>query len=262
VNGLMKTSRSIAMALCAIAIAACEKNAVQDITGSLPGSQIKFFNFAINAPNVNFYANDTKMTGLISATGTESVSGTAFGGVGSNGLYSAIAPGQYTLTGRITATVDKDLVIATAPATLADGKAYSFYTSGIYDPVTKKSDAFVVEDPLTDSFDYTVAYVRFVNASHNSSPMTLYVKGVAPNTTPETAIGGLVPYKSAGVFTAIPGGLYDLSTRVAGSSTNAFTRTAVTFNVGKIYTISARGDVTVTSTTAANRPFLDNTANR
>jgi len=29
-----------------------------------------------------------------------------------------------------------------------------------------------------------------------------------------------------------------------------------------VYTIAARGDITVTSSAAANRPFLDNTANR
>jgi hypothetical protein len=30
----------------------------------------------------------------------------------------------------------------------------------------------------------------------------------------------------------------------------------------RVYTVSARGDMTVTSTTATNRPTLDNTANR
>jgi hypothetical protein len=36
----------------------------------------------------------------------------------------------------------------------------------------------------------------------------------------------------------------------------------VSFNGGKVYTIGARGDITVVSTTATNRPFLDNTANQ
>ncbi len=31
---------------------------------------------------------------------------------------------------------------------------------------------------------------------------------------------------------------------------------------GSVYSISARGDTTVKSTTATNRPFLDNTLNR
>jgi hypothetical protein len=35
----------------------------------------------------------------------------------------------------------------------------------------------------------------------------------------------------------------------------------VTFIGGHIYTVGARGDITITSTTATNRPFLDNTTN-
>ncbi|MEO7522322.1 MAG: DUF4397 domain-containing protein [Gemmatimonas sp.] len=254
--------RTIAMALCAIAMTACEKNAVQDITGTVPGARIRFFNFGLGAPGVNFYANDAKLTGALSATGTESVTGTIYGGVGTAGLYSAVNPGAYTLTGRISATVDKDLVVSTVTSTLADGKYYSYFQSGPYDPTTKKTDAFVVEDPFIDSFDYTVAYVRFVNAIHNSSPMTLYIKPISPSTDPERAVGGLVAYKSAGAFTAVPPGTYDLSTRVAGASTFAISRTQVGFSAGRVYTIGARGDMTITSTTATTRPFLDNTANR
>jgi hypothetical protein len=39
-------------------------------------------------------------------------------------------------------------------------------------------------------------------------------------------------------------------------------RTGVTLAGGRIYTVGARGDITITSTTATNRPFLDNTTNR
>ncbi len=248
------------MLLCAVALTACEKNAVQDITGSLPGARVKFFNFGVSAPSVNFYANDTKVTAITSATGVESTNGVASGSVGSGGFYSAIEPGPYTFTGRISATVDKDLVISTAAATLASGKAYSYYISGIYSTTAKTAEAFVVEDAFVDTLDYTVAYVRFVNAISNANPMTLYA--VNPTTGVELPVGGAVTYKSAGAFTALPGAVYNLSTRYTGSSTNAITRTAVSFVAGKVYTIGARGDITVTSTTLATRPQLDNTANR
>ena len=248
------------MLLCAVALTACEKNAVQDITGSLPGARVKFFNFGVSAPSVNFYANDTKVTAITSATGVESTNGVASGSVGSGGFYSAIEPGPYTFTGRISATVDKDLVISTAAATLASGKAYSYYISGIYSTTAKTAEAFVVEDAFVDTLDYTVAYVRFVNAISNANPMTLYA--VNPTTGVELPVGGAVTYKSAGAFTALPGAVYNLSTRYTGSSTNAISRTAVSFVAGKVYTIGARGDITVTSTTLATRPQLDNTANR
>jgi hypothetical protein len=256
----MKRYLSLAVLMSAALLTACEKNAVQDITGTVPGSAVRFFNFGVNAPSVNFYANDRKMTAISSATGTESTNGTAYGSVGSGGYYSGIEPGQYTFFGKISATTDKDLAIASIPGTLADGKNYSVYLSGFYNTAAKTVDGFIVEDAYPAAFDYTVAYVRFVNAISNSNPMTLYAKNQTTGT--ETAVGAVVAYKNGGAFIALPGGFYDLGARVAGSATNAISRTAVQFVNGKTYTISARGDMTVVSTTATNRPFLDNTANR
>jgi len=259
-NPNMNSYRATAALLCAALLASCDKDAVQSLTGPVPGSRIKFFHFGVNAPAVNFYANDQKITAVLSATGTESTTGTAYSGAGSSGLYSAIAPGQYTLAGKIAATTDKDLSISTVSATLADGKNYSFYMSGFYSTTAKTVEGFVVEDDFASDIDYTVAFVRFVNAISNANPMTLYAKITTGAT--DVAVGAAVAYKGAGAFTALPSGVYDLSTRYAGSSTNAISRTAVSFSAGRVYTIGARGDVTVTSTTATNRPFLDNTANR
>lgn len=249
------------MMLCAVAaLASCDKNAVQDITGSDPGSRVRFFNFGVNAPGVNFYANTTKMTAISSSTGVESTTGVVYGGVGASGFYSAIAPGQYAFTGKIAAATDKDLAVSSVSTTIAAGKSYSFYMSGFYDATAKTVEGFIVEDPLDATIDFSQAYVRFVNAISNSSPMTMFAKNTT--TGVEVPVGGLVAYKGAGAFTAVPNGVYDLSTRVSGSSTNAIARTAVSLSAGRVYTISARGDITVVSTTATNRPFLDNTANR
>jgi hypothetical protein len=108
----------------------------------------------------------------------------------------ALSPGQYTVSGRIAAATDKDLPISNLPVAIADGKAYSFYQSGIY------------------------------------------------NTTTKTVV-------------AVPAGGYNLSTRYTGASTNAITRAGVSFAAGRVYTIGARGNITVASTI-----LLDNTANR
>jgi len=256
----MTIHRAFAALACAALLSSCDKNAVQPLTGPVAGARVKFFNFGVNAPAVNFYANDVKLTAVISATGTESTTGTASGAAGSGGFYSAVEPGQYTLAGKIAATVDKDLAISTVSTTLADGKAYSFFMSGIYNTTAKTVEGFVVEDDFPAAFDYTKAYVRFVNAISNANPMTLYAKNTT--TSAEVAVGGGVAYKGAGAFTAVPNGTYDLSTRYAGVTTNAVTRAAVSFSAGRVYTIGARGDITVTSTTAATRPQLDNTANR
>ena len=256
----MTIHRALAALLCTALLSSCDKTAVQELTGPVAGARIRFFNFGVNAPSVNFYANDTKVTAILSGTGTEATTGVAYGGVGSGGFYSAVDPGQYTLAGKISATVDKDLAISTLTATLEDGKNYSFFMSGFYNTTSKTVDGFIVEDEFPAEFDYTQAHVRFVNAISNSQPMTLYGKNTA--TQLEAAIGSSVAYKSAGAFTAVAPGTYDLATRLAGVTTNAIARTGVSFSAGKVYTIGARGDMTVTSTTATTRPFLDNTANR
>ena len=256
----MKKHTSIAILLCAAVLSSCGTKTVQDITGPLPTARIKFFNFGVNAPQVNFYANTTKVTAINSTTGAENVLGTAYGLPGAGGFYSAIAPGQYALAGTIAAATDKDLAIAKVNTAIADGKFYSFYMSGFYDPTAKSVEGFVVEDPFVPAIDYSVAYVRFVHAISNANPLTLYAKSTT--TGIEVAVGSSVSYKTAGAFTALPNDAYDLSARYAGSATNAISRLGVSFIAGKVYTVGAFGDITIASTSATNRPRLDNTANR
>ncbi|MFN0097163.1 MAG: DUF4397 domain-containing protein [Gemmatimonadaceae bacterium] len=257
----MTRYRALAALLLTVIFSACEKNAVQDITAPEPGARIKFFNFGVNAPSVNFYAGSAKMTATVSTTGVEAVTGVSYGAVSASGFYSGLEPGAYDLTGRIAATVDKDLVIATLPATVEDGKSYSFYLSGFYDAVAKTSASFIVEDDFPDAFDFTVAQVRFVHAISNAAPMSLIVTNTTTNEV-DTLGTAAIAYQTAGPFVSLPPGRYNLATRYVAGVSNIITRTNVDFVGGRTYTIGARGDITVVSTTATNRPFLDNTANR
>lgn len=255
---------SIAALLFASLLAACGDKEVQSLIGVEPQARVRFFNFGVNAPSVNFYANETKMTATTSTTGTEATTGVSFGSAGANGAYSSLAPGQYTLAGKIAATTDKDLAVASISTTVEDGKYYSYYISGFYNSTAKTVDGFIVEDNFAVQQDSTVTTVRFVHAISNANPMTLFAKNTVSGV--ETAIGAEVAYKGAGAFVTLPSGAYDLFTRYTGSSTNVITRTGVSFNGRKVYTITARGDITVAPTTtacaAANRTCLDNTANR
>ena len=55
--------------LCAAALSACGDDANQVLATTAPAAaQIKFFNFGVGAPGVNFYANTTKMTAIGSAS--------------------------------------------------------------------------------------------------------------------------------------------------------------------------------------------------
>ena len=252
--------RSIAVLAGALALASCEKNAVQDITGVVPAAKIRFFNFALGAPSVNFFANDTKVTAVLSTAGTPLSTGVAQGGVASGGLYTGVAPGTYQFSSQISDTTIKNVTVTKISQTVEAGKTYSFFMSGLYDATARTAEGFIIEDPYPATFDYTQSFVRFVNAIYNSSPMTLYAKN--QTTGVEIPVGGAVAYKAGGVFAPVPSGIYDLSTRVAGSPTNVIVRTGVSFVLGNVYTIGARGDITVVSTTLANRPQLDNTLNR
>jgi hypothetical protein len=257
----MKTNRFSLILAAAALMGACDKDAVQEdnIFEPAAGSaQIKFFHFGVNGPGVNFYLNDDKVTGVTSTTGVELTTGTAYTGVGAGGFYTAHEPGQYTISGRIAAATDKNLPIASLATTLQADKAYSYYLSGLYNTTTKTQDSFIVEDVLPP-IDYNRACVRFVNAIFNSQPMALYVKDVVSGT--EVKVGTETAYKSATPFICGQPGIYDLSMRTAGSTANAITRAGVGFAPGRVYTITARGDITVTGTTATNRPVLDNTAN-
>ena len=247
----------IAALLCA-AVLGCDKNAVQELVAPPPATtQIKFFNFGVGAPNVNFYANDAKLTGISSTTGVESTIGTAYGAAAAGGFYVAIAPGQYDLSGRITATTDKDLAVSHVITALAAGKRYSLYQSGLYNTTTKTVEAFAIEDDFTIPASFAVASVRFVHAISNANPMNLYARATTADSTVYSL--GYIGYRSNGAWTTIPTGSYDLYTRYVGSTTNVITRTGVGFSGGRVYTVTARGDITSTAT--ARVPTLDNTAN-
>ena len=259
---LMTPTRYLAIIACAATLVACSKDAVQIISAPLSGASVKFYNFSMGAPGVNFFANDVQLTALRSDSGAATKSGTTYGNLAAGGLYSAVAPGQVSLTGRIGTVTDAGVTIATVPAPLADGKFYSLYLSGPYNTTTKSADAFILEDAMP-AFDYVKANVRFVNAIANApNPMVLWAKSTTVGDS--VAIGGTagIAYKGSTPFVPIRGDAYDLVARYPGSNTAVITLAAQSLSVGRVYTISSRGDVTITSTTAANRPILNNTANR
>jgi hypothetical protein len=254
----------LAVLLCAAVLASCnwfDETGARAITAPVASARVKFHNFSPSSVGVNFFANDVKMTAVLSSvcaspataadstacstTGIESATGTAYGGVASGGRYDAIAPGQYTLAAKVAAKGD---VVSTLNQAIADGKYYSFFMSGVYNTTSKTAEAFVVEDPIpTGPADYTVAYVRFVNAVSNATgPLTLYVTNA--ETKVEAAVGSAVAYKSAGVFVTVPPGTYSLAARYSGSTTNVISRTGLALLGGRVYTITARGTTATAST--------------
>ncbi|MFD0940554.1 hypothetical protein [Pedobacter boryungensis] len=255
----------------AMMFASCEKNAVVDITTPYSGAQFKYYNFAINGPTVNFYANDVKTTATLTASGVEAATGVNFGGLVPLRGYSLSPVGSVKFSSLTPSTMVVNAALGQGPnietsavtKTVEDGKNYSYYTSGIYDYVTKKSDAFIIEDILPAP-DTSIAYIRLVNPGHNTTALSLELTQTFTSTTPgvpplvivTTPITGIV-YKTASPYIAVKQGAYSLRL-IDSPSGKLVTRTATSFLKGRLYTFTLRGNL-ITNSPA---PFLDFTENR
>src|SRR5258708_7252676 len=115
-------SRALALALAA-ALFACDKNTVQQLPSEpLLSTRVKFFNFGVNAPQVNFYADQQKMTAVQSGTGSEATTGVAYGGGGNGDSYTPGGSGTHTLPRRLAAAPGKEPPSADAATTVAAGE--------------------------------------------------------------------------------------------------------------------------------------------
>jgi hypothetical protein len=253
-----------------IMIAACKKNAVVDITTPYSGGQFKYYNFAINAPTVNFYANSSKTAATASASGLEAAAGTLYGGVTPTRGYALAPVGTGVVFKAITSSTMPVVVatgqgpsieIASVTQDVVEGKNYSFYTSGIYDYATKKSDAFIIEDNLPAP-DTSISYIRLVNPGHNTSTLsleltqTINVVGGTPIVTVTTPITGIA-YKTASAYIPVKQGSYTLRL-IDAASGKVVSRTATSFFKERLYTFTLRGNLI----TGSPAPFLDFTENR
>jgi hypothetical protein len=274
----MRIHTSLIALFGAAALVACGEKAERNIAAPVTEpSSIRFFNFSVNSPTVQFFANDKQVTATNTAgcngaknppvtatdstcllSGIQTSTGVAYTGVAAGGLYTGIDAGQYTLTGRQMSVNGPTTTISTVSATIESGKSYSYYQSGFYNSTTKTTDAFIIEDPLPTTIDWSKALVRFVNTIGNSVPMTLVLVDTLGNAT---SVGGATAYKAGTTFTAVTPAPYNLRARDAGGA-DKISRDFVTFFPGHVYTITTRGDMTVTSSTATNRPYLDVTESR
>ncbi len=271
----------IALSLISISFFGCEKNAVEDITKPYSGAQFKTYNFAFvrtspatGASTVTFnsYANDVKFASVVSTTGKEGAIGLGVGGVspargyalvpaGTNVIFKALTP--INAVANPTYGFEPGLEIATVQATVADGKSYSFYVNGFFDPITKKADGFILEDklPLPDT---GFAYIRLVNPAPNTSTVSLETTrtykldgvDVIDFTVP---ISG-VAYKAASEFVKVPSGSYTLKAVDLATNKSVARTTATNLLKNRVYTFTIRGDLVG----PASFPtlFLDFTENR
>jgi hypothetical protein len=242
----------------------CEKSAVQVIDSTPTGPLIRFYNFALDGPSVNFYANDLKVTATSSATGLQATTGVNYAGLfPANNSYVALSSAGSVVVKTVTpstALVNPSINIANVTAAVQAGKYYSFYTSGVFDVTAKTTSGFIVED-IIPAVDTSSAYVRIVNVIPNAGISGFDLKAVNTTTLESVVIAAATAYKAASEFVKVPNGIYNLTAVSTNSPTSyTITRSAVSFSKGFVYTISTRGDATLT--TGTNLRALDLSRNR
>jgi hypothetical protein len=244
--------------------ASCEKSAVQIIDSKPTGALLRVFNFALNGPSVNFYVNDFKISATSSTTGIEATSGVNYGGIfpANNSYISSPSSGSVSIKTFVpsTSTTNAGVNIANIAVTVEEGKYYSFYTSGIYDATAKTTTGFIVED-IIPAVDTSSAYVRIVNAIPNTGITGFDLKAVNTTTSAAVVIAAPIAYKTASEFVKVPNGVYNLTSVSTNTPTSyTITRSAVSFSKGFVYTITTKGDATLS--TGTNARALDLTRNR
>jgi len=167
-----------------------------------------------------------------------------------------LTPGAYALVGRSSVPADAGSVVSTVNGTLEVGKFYSYFMSGVYATGTKSTDAFIVEDKLPTTFDYSKAYLRVVNASVNAPPIS--ASTTLQGTTNVITVATNVAYKAASEIVTIPPGLTDITITFTGFA--PVTVTGFGFSGGHVYTMALRGDVS--SSVTANKPTITVFTNR
>lgn len=269
------------LSVISISFLACEKTAVVDITVPYNGAQFKVYNFAFtrsapatgaSAVTFNSYANDVKFAAVVSTTNAEGAAGLGVGGVspargyslvpaGSNVVFKAITP--VNAVPNATYGFGPGLEIANVVASVENGKNYSFYVNGFFDPATKKADGFVIEDKLP-SPDTSAAYIRLVNPAPNTTGLsldlirTVKINGVdvVETTTPITGVA----FKTGSEFVRVPSGTYTLKCIDVATGKSIARTTATSLLKNRVYTFTVRGDLV--GTTSYPTLFLDFTENR
>lgn len=233
-------------------------------------AQVRFYNFGINAPSVNFYANDVKVTAAQSLTGEMAATGVSFGGTYPSLGYVEVPTGQGVIVKSKTPTTlviptnnvnkyekDKEVSNLTV-STLESRKQYSVFIAGYFNKDTHTAESFVISDDLPPS-DTSKVFIRVVN-SGVAEAGTLSIKAERMKGTEvlsEQVIDAALPFKKATPFVALPYGSYRLTIVSSVTPTVLWQRT-LTLNADRVHTIAVRGDLRFTSPA----PLLDNTQNR
>ncbi len=236
--------KSFAILTAGFLLGACEKNTIEEhYAPTTAGAHVKMIHAAQEAPMVNMYFGNEKITALAPVVTTTDtiVTGLSYAGTAvfpASYGYANVPAGSYEVQ-MIDTTSKRGSadVISKTSATLNDKTPYTAFLIG-------KLGAFetiVVEDKLPEG-DYTKAYIRFVNVMADAPAFDVKAVNKATADAPAPVeVGTNVAYKGSTGYVAIVPGTYDFPIYVAGSSTPYTTMTGVAPSAGRVYTFYTRG---------------------
>ncbi len=239
-----------------IFLGACDKISISERDSPVTGAKLKFIAASPNAPQMNFFLNNAKVSAVNSST-TNVEQGFGFGGNFPSLEYTTVTPGSGTLSIAVppASTLDPNAVLFTGPVSFEDNKFYTIAAVDAYDVANKKVNTIVINDVLPAQ-DTSKAFVRFINLIPNSPAVTIVT------TANNNPVVSNVAYKSSTDFVVAPnpGISTGLTIKDAATGVNLSGNFSFTFNKGRVYTIFTRG--LIGTTTGANIPGITLYVNR
>lgn len=212
-----------------------------------------------DAPQVNFFANNAKVTAV-----APNSSGAELGLVypafsPGTAAYTSITPGSNKIEAKVPAssTVMPGAVLISTTQNF-DSKKY--YTYVVLDSLSKLSTVVVEDDPSIP--DPTKAYFRLANFVSNSAAVKIEIVKVSAG-TPFSKVYPSVSFKSISAFETLEGGngeIYKVYLRNPTTDAKLDSISAFTPSNNKKYTIYTRGVFGLTGTNA-KRPIISNYVN-
>lgn len=240
---------------------ACEENAIPERTEYVEsGAMIRFSHASQDAPMVNFYLNDNKVTAK-SPTLTNRETGLFWSSTLANTIHPAtygyvnVPAGSYTLHAIDTTTIagstalTKNKVVSTS-IKLDEKQFYTSYLVG----AANSLEILTIKDELPEP-DFSKAYVRFVNGMAGAPAGFDVVATRTAPTTETLTLASAIQYKSNSGYVALAPGTYNLALFLEGSTKAYTTWTSGTIAAGKVYTFYTKGNYTTTPGTI-NRQLL------
>ncbi|WP_242927873.1 DUF4397 domain-containing protein [Pontibacter vulgaris] len=242
-------TKSFAILAAGFLLGACEKNTIEEHFAPFEsGAHIKMIHAAQDAPMVNMYLGNEKVTALApTVTITDTIiTGLSYAGTAvfpASYGYANVPAGNYNVQ-MIDTTSKKGsaVVVSTASVNLNDKTPYSAFLIG----TTGAFETLLIEDKLPEG-NYSKAYIRFVNVMAGAPAnfdMSAVRKATADKPSTTTVIGTNVAYKGNTAYVEIEPGTYDFPIYVSGSTTAYTTMTGVAPTAGRVYTLYTRGNYT------------------